>query len=127
MARGLLVWLLIMLAETAHGVLRGLLLVPRVGEERANLIGWPIGLMIVFAITLAAIRWTGISPARSLLGLGALWAALTVCFEMAIGLLRGMSAARIMAEINPASGLILYSAAVMLIAPWLAARLRGVR
>ena len=127
MARGLLLWLVIMLAETAHGVLRGLFLTPRVGAEAASLIGWPIGFAIVVAISLLAIRWTGLESARSLIALGAMWAALTMAFEISVGLLRGMSAAQIVDEINPFSGLILYSAAAMLIAPWLAARLRGVR
>ena len=49
MVRGLLVWLLIMLAETIHGILRGLLLVPLVGETAAGRIGWPMGVVLVMA------------------------------------------------------------------------------
>lgn len=125
MGRGLAVWLLIMLAETAHGVLRGLFLVPLAGERAAGLIGWPVGMAIVFGVSLLAIRWTGLDSARRLLGLGAAWAVLTMIFEAGIGVLRGMDAAQILAAFNPLSGTVLYSAAVMLAAPWLAARLRG--
>lgn len=125
MARGLLVFLLIMAVETVHGVLRGLFLAPRVGEDMAARIGWPLGLVIVLLIAFLTIRWIGLRHSRSLLGLGALWAVLTMAFEVMIGLLRGMGTPAILAELNPLTGTILYSAAVMFIAPWLAARLRG--
>ena len=86
MGRGLLVWLLIMLAESVHGVLRGLLLVPRIGEEAAARIGWPVGAIIVLAIAYLAIGWTRVRERGRLLAMGALWAVLTVAFEIAIGL-----------------------------------------
>ena len=116
--RGLLVWLLIMLVETIHGMLRGLLVAPRIGEEAAGRIGWPVGMILVFTVSFLAIRWTGIRGRWNLLGLGALWAALTFGFEIMIGLLRGLTTNDIIAEINPmAGGLMAYSLAVMLFAP----------
>lgn len=125
MGRGLLVFLLIMAVETVHGVLRGLFLSPRVGEEMAAKIGWPVGLILVMLIAILTIKWVGLKDSRTLLALGAIWAVLTAAFEIMIGLLRGMGTPEIMAELNPLSGTIAYSAAVMFIAPWLAARLRG--
>ncbi len=125
MARGLLVFLLIMAVETLHGVLRGLFLAPRVGEEMAGRIGWPVALVLVLLIAWATIRWIGLREGRSLFTLGAVWAVLTIAFEAMIGVLRGMGVPEIMAELNPLTGTIPYSAAVMFIAPWLAARLRG--
>lgn len=125
MGRGLLVFLLIMAVETVHGVLRGLFLSPRVGEEMAAKIGWPVGLILVMLIAILTITWVGLKDSRTLLALGAIWAVLTAAFEIMIGLLRGMGTPEIMAELNPLSGTIAYSAAVMFIAPWLAARLRG--
>lgn len=127
MLRGLVIWLLIMAVETVHGVLRGIFLAPTVGEAMASRIGWPIGMVIVLAITLLCIRWTGLRDAQSLLKLGAIWAALTVLFEIAIGLARGLDATAIWYEINPLTGgLMIYSIIVMFAAPLLAARLRGV-
>jgi predicted anti-sigma-YlaC factor YlaD len=125
MARGLLVFLLIMAVETVHGVLRGLFLAPRVGEEMAGRIGWPVALVLVLLIAWATIRWIGLRGTRELVALGAAWAVLTIAFEVMIGMLRGMGMPEIMAELNPLTGTIPYSAAVMLIAPWAAARLRG--
>ncbi len=126
MSRGLAVWLVIMLVETLHGLLRGLLLVPRVGEEMAGRIGWPIGLVIVLGISLALAPWMAIRDTSALLRLGGLWAVLTLIFEITIGLLRGLDLPRLMAEFNPlAGGLAIYSLAIMFLAPLLAARLRG--
>jgi hypothetical protein len=126
MARGLLVWLGIMLVETVHGVLRGLFLAPRLGEEQAARIGWPLGLVIVLLVSLLTIRWTGVQGTRRLLALGALWAVLTAGFEVAVGLARGLGEDQIMAALHPATGTIPYSALMMLLAPLAAARLRGV-
>jgi hypothetical protein len=126
MARGLAVFVLIMLAETGHGILRGLFLVPRVGERTASLIGWPIGVVIVLGITFLTIRWIGLKERRALLGLGFIWLVATFWFEIAIGYLRGLSNEAILTEINPLSGgLMVYSLVVMLLAPLLASRLRG--
>jgi hypothetical protein len=47
MARGMILWLVIMLVETTHGVLRGLFLAPHLGESNAARVGWPIGLLLV--------------------------------------------------------------------------------
>jgi hypothetical protein len=126
MTRGLLVFLGIMAVETVHGVLRGLFLVPRVGEEMAAWLGWPVGMLIVLLLSTFAIGWTGIRTRSGLLRLGAVWAVLVIAFEVMIGLLRGMGAAEILAAFNPLAGTIPYSAAVMFLAPLAAARLRGI-
>jgi hypothetical protein len=126
MARGLLVFLGIMAVETVHSVLRGLFLVPRVGEEMASCLGWPAGMVIVLLISALAIGWTGISTKSGLLRLGTVWAVLAIAFEVMIGFLRGMGAAEMLAAFNPLTGTIPYSAAVMLLAPLLAARFRGI-
>ena len=127
MLRGPAIWVLIMLIETAHGVLRGLLLVPLTGERMAGLIGWPVGAVIVMAVSLLTIRWSGLARRAELLRLGGVWALLTGCFEIAIGLLRGLDAQGLWNEINPLSGgLMVYSLVLMAVAPLMAARLRGI-
>jgi hypothetical protein len=128
MFRGLLVWLIIMVVETIHGVLRGLLIVPHTGERMAARIGWPIGAILVLVVSYLTVRWNGIRHSQGLLRLGIVWTILTFAFEIAIGLLRGFGKEQLWAEINPASGgLMIYSLAVMLFAPLLAARLRKIR
>jgi hypothetical protein len=126
MSRGLIVWLIIMAAETAHGILRALFLVPRVGEVMSSRIGWPVAIVIVLGIAVLMARWVGLRDTPSLLRLGVLWAILTFLFEVAIGVLRGLDGPAIRAEINPlAGGLMVYSLLVMLLAPLIASRLRG--
>ena len=125
MGRGILVWLAFMVLETIHGILRSIFLVPRVGREMSNLIGWPIAACIVFCVTLLTSRWVGLRSKTALLGLGALWAMLTLVFEISIGLLQGMSTAQIISDINPLTGgLMVYSLLVAFLSPCLAARLR---
>lgn len=127
MLRGAAVWLVIIAIETAHGVLRELLLVPRIGAELTGRIGWPLGMIIVLLTAIAFARWVGLRGLSELLGLGAMWTVFTLIFEAAIGFARGYDGARIIAEINPWNGgMMLYSLAVMFIAPLLAAKLRGV-
>ncbi len=124
MARGIAVWLLIMLAETAHGVVRGMFLAPSLGEDAATRIGWPVGMVLVLLVSVLAIRWTHISGLGALLRLGAVWAVLTVAFELAVGALRGFDHAQLAEALNPRTGSIAYSALVMLMVPLAADWLR---
>lgn len=127
MARGLLIWLLIMLVETLHGVLRGVFIAPRFGEAAAERIGWPVAAALVLGVALMGIRWTGLTSRNQLLALGAAWAALTALFELAVGTLRGLDAPALLTALNPLTGSIPWSAALMLATPLIAAGLRGVR
>jgi hypothetical protein len=125
MLRGLAVWVLIMSVETIHGILRGIFLVPLTGQLVANRIGWPFGMMIVMVTSIACARWIGIRDTRSLIRLGGIWAALTFIFEVLIGFARGLNSGQILSEINfLQGGLMIYSLAIMAIAPWAAAKVR---
>ena len=126
MLRGVVVWCAFMAIETVHGILRGIFLVPRVGLDLSNKIGWPIAACIVFGVTVLTIRWIGLASTQALLTLGALWAALTFIVEIGIGLLRGLDAAQLAHEINPFSGgLLVYSLLVVFLSPYVASKLRG--
>ncbi len=125
MLRGLIVWLLIMGLETAHGVARWVYLVPAVGQKMSDVIGWPIGAGIVITIGWLLIPWTGLRQPHDLLRLGFMWAALTLIFETAIGIVRGLTAAQVVNDFNPFSGgLGLYTVIFILAAPLISARLR---
>lgn len=125
MTRGLLVWLLIMLVETVHGVLRGAWLVPLVGADAAARIGWPVAAMLVMIIASLTARWTALPDRSALLVLGAIWAVLTMLFELLVGALRGLDAPALLSALNPFTGSIAWTAVMMLVAPLVAARLRG--
>jgi hypothetical protein len=126
--RALAVWLLIAVAETVHGVLRGLLLVPAVGEALAARIGFVVGCAIVVGIAWATSRWLGAATRAAQFGVGALWAALMLGFEVLVGLARGFDMARIAAEFDPTQGgLMGFGLLLLFVAPWLGAWLRGLR
>jgi hypothetical protein len=48
--RAVLVWPVLIAAETAHGILRGLLLVPLVGDLPARQISVPIGSLLTLLV-----------------------------------------------------------------------------
>jgi hypothetical protein len=119
-------WMLIMLAETAHGAVRELFIAPVIGDLHARQLGVAIGCVIVFIIAWATIRWMRLRTARAQIHAGALWVALTFGFEIALGLALSLGWTRILSDYNPArGGLMLAGLAFMLFAPRLAAKLRG--
>jgi hypothetical protein len=124
--RAAAVWGLIALAETVHGILRGLLLAPAVGEPAAQRIGFAVGSLIVLGLATVTSRWLGAPAARQRWLVGALWAVLMAGFEGLIGLARGFDAARIAAEFDPRrGGPMAFGLLLMLAAPALGAWLRG--
>jgi hypothetical protein len=127
--RGVLVWLLIAAAETVHGVLRVAFLQPRLGDLAARQTALVSGALIIVVITTLTIRWIGAVGVRRQMALGALWLALMVAFDLAVGrFVFGYSWERIGTDFNPVAGGYLGMAMlVLLVAPWLAAGLRGLR
>ncbi len=127
--RSLAVWLLLMVAEIVHGILRAILLVPMVGPFRSNQIGVVPGSAIILMIAFFTIRWIGARQTTELLGVGCLWLVLTVAFEVLFGrLVIGLSWERLGADYNIAQGgLMPLGLAVMFFSPMSAARMRGKR
>lgn len=123
--RTLAVWLVIIAAEAVHGVLRELFLTPLVGDLRARQVGVAVGSLIILAIAWAFSRWLGARTVRGQLGVGLLWVVLTIAFEAGLGTLLGLSAERLLTDYDVrAGGFMAFGLAVMLLSPWIAARLR---
>ena len=125
--RALLVWLVIIAAESVHGTLRTLYLAPAIGDFPARRVGVFIGTAIIFVIALAFTRWIGAQTRRQLLGIGALWVAATVAFEVGLGrAVFHFDWARILADYDLArGGLMGFGLLAMFFMPLLAARIRG--
>lgn len=124
--RALIVWTGLILAETLHGILRGLLLTPRVGDLRARQIGVPIGAALILAIAVATIRWIGARRTGDLLRIGALWLVLTLCFEFTLGRALGYSWERLTQDYDPTrGGYLACGMLVLFLSPWLASRSRN--
>jgi len=124
-ARALLTWVLMIGAEIVHGVLRTIYLVPVVGAHRAGQIGFFIGSALVLGIAWLTRRWRDGASTRMLFWIGVLWAALTVAFEFLFGYyMIGYSIAYIAGDFNLFAGrLMLPGVLLMLLAPYLVARL----
>lgn len=123
--RALAVWLLIMIAESIHGVLRQFLVVPLIGDLRARQVGVLTGTAIVFLVAWLLIRWVNTPDRRLLLGIGVLWVALTIVFEIVLGRLLGLEWNRIFADYDLGhGGLMGLGLAAMLFMPLIVAKLR---
>ncbi len=127
LARGLLAWLLIAVLETLHGIARTLWLAPVLGDAPARRLAILGGIAIVFAVAWLTIRWIDARGDRRKLAVGVQWLVLMVSFDVLLGRSLGFSWERIAADFNPlAGGFLALGMATMIVAPWLAGRLRGV-
>jgi hypothetical protein len=128
MLRGLVVWLLIILAETLHGIARTILLVPLVGDVRARQIGVLTGAIIILAIALSSIRWIRPAGTADAVAIGMVWLVLTLAFEVALGrYVVHAPWSRIASDYNLArGGLLSIGMAVLVMAPLVAAKVRRV-
>lgn len=125
--RSLLVWLVLIGTEIVHGIIRGIFLAPHVGEFRSNQIGVFTGSLIILAIALLSVRWIGASGPFKLLGIGILWTALTLAFEVLFGrFVIGASWERLAADYNVLEGgLLPFGFLVLMLSPLVAGRLHG--
>lgn len=111
-----------------NGALRDMVLVHALGPTSARLVsGIALCALIVIAAAFAA-PWLGKLSPRSFWWIGALWLVLTLGFETAVGYAQHQSWQRLLDAYTLQGGnlwpLVLVTT---LIAPWLGARIRGVR
>lgn len=125
--RSLAVWVVIILAESVHGTLRQLLLMPVMGDLPARRVSVFTGALIIFGVTWSFIRWIRPSSRRQLFLMGVLWVVLTVAFEISLGRALGYGWDRLLEDYDlPRGGLMGLGLVAMLFTPWVAARVRGV-
>ncbi len=124
--RTIAVWLIMMAAETVHGILRTVLLAPQVGDLRARQIAFFTGSAIIIGTAYLFINWIKARSVKVLLGIGLMWMVLTLGFEAAIGIYGfGFGWDRIIAEYDPRTGsLMFFGLFVLVLAPLVAAALR---
>lgn len=129
LGRAFLVWLLIIFAESVHGTLRQIFLAPVVGDFPARRIAFFVGLLLIFLIAYLFIRWINAPSAKALFAVGLMWTLLTALFEFALGFfILGLSRERVLEDYDVSrGGLMGFGLIFMLFAPYLAARLRGLR
>lgn len=120
-------WLLLMMAETLHGLWRVKVLAVWIGDEFASDVAVFTGSLIILLITFACIDWIPARDTRTLLLVGSTWAVLTIGYEMALGRIAfDRSWSEIASDFDLFQGKLLPLGLVFLLfAPLLAAWLRG--
>lgn len=125
--RALLVWVVIALAEVAHGVLRVRLLNRRVGDHRARQIAVGTGSLLILALAWLLVPWIAPSSRSDALLVGALWTVAMLAFEIFFGrIVFRVSWDRIASEFDlRRGGLLGFGLLVLFLAPLLLARFHG--
>jgi len=125
--RAFVVWLVIAAAEVFQGALRVRFLNRRVGDRRARQIGVFTGSGLILAIAWLALPWIGADTELRLLGVGCLWLALMLAFDLAFGRLVFRAPwSRILSDFDlRRGGLLGLGMLILLAAPLLVAKLRG--
>ena len=125
--RSVIVWLLIALAETLHGILRVRLLNRRIGDRHARQVGVLTGSIMILLIGWLTMPWIGPASIPQCLTIGALWLALMLTFEFGLGhWIFRFSWRRLRADFDlRKGGLLSLGMAVLFLTPLITAKLRG--
>lgn len=126
--KGIIVWLVFIVAESLNGTVRILWLVPSLGDILAHQISLITGSILVLTIATLFIRWLQVSRISQLLGIGVLWLLLTVVFEIALGrFILAYSWEQIAADYNLfQGGLMPIDLVFLTLSPLIAGKIRGV-
>lgn len=120
-----MLWLVFIVAESAQGALRRILVSPRV-ELAAHQLSVLLGVAVIFAITWLGWRWMRLRSARGALATGVLWVILTLAFEIGLGRALGASWEALAADYDPRrGGLMIVGLLAMALTPWVVGRLRA--
>jgi len=125
--KALLVWLLLALAETLHGIARVRLLNRRLGDRRARQVGVGTGALLILALSWLTVPWVGVTSTREALLVGALWLALMLAYDLLLGrFVFHFPWRRLAAEFDPRQGgLLAFGMGVLALAPLAVALARG--
>jgi hypothetical protein len=121
------IWLLLIVAETLHGVARAIVLVPYFGDFRSRQLGVITGSLLIVVLVCLFDRWLGARTIAARLLVGFIWLLLTLLFEFGLGhFIFGYSFERLAEDYNLLEGgLLPLGLVVLLFSPLIAAKLRG--
>ena len=126
--RGLVVWVVLMVAESLNGAIRIFGLIPALGEVLAERIAFAIGAALILTIATLLFRWMQIPQRSQQFSIGILWLLLTLGFEIALGRFAfGYSWAQIAADYDlRQGGLMPIGFGWLIFAPFIAEKLQKV-
>ena len=126
--RALAIWMVIIVAETVHGIVRQLFIAPALGDLPARQLGVFVGSALIMLIAWLTARWLNATTLKAQLQVGVLWTALIVIFEIGLGAMLGYSRERMLADYDVTrGGLMGFGLLFVLLAPTLAAKLHGAK
>lgn len=125
--RGFAVWLIIIFAESLHGIARVIFLEPQIGDFRARQIAVFTGILIIFTISYLLIGWLRATNNFQLIAIGFLWFVLTLSFEISLGrFVMRVSWERVFSDYNIfKGGLLPIGLLFLLFSPLIAAKLKN--
>lgn len=125
--RALAVLLIIIFAESVHGTLRQLFLMPLIGDFTARRISFFIAVLLIFLITYFFIRWINAPTVKSLFGIGLMWLILMTAFEFGLGIfVMNYSWEKMLQDYDVSrGGLMVFGLIFMFFSPYLAEKLRN--
>lgn len=125
--RAAVVWGVIALAETLHGILRVWFLNRRLGDRRARQVSVLTGSMIVLVLGWFLVPWIGAGSIGHSLAVGGFWVILMVGFDLGLGrFCFGLSWQRLAADFDPWQGGFLgLGMTVLFFTPLIIATIRG--
>jgi hypothetical protein len=105
LGRAVLFWCGLLVAAFANGALRETLRAPGLGERRAAPLSALLFALIIMLAAWWLVRSSPPQPARAWLAVGALWAGLTLAFELGFfGLVMGVPGPELLANLDPRRG-----------------------
>jgi hypothetical protein len=127
-AKALAIWLAILCMAIANGALREQLLIPHLGKTPGLVLSGLLLSVLILAVTFFIFPWLRLNRPSQALGIGLGWLVLTLTFEFTLGRLQGKDWPSILEAYTFKDGNlwpIVLLATVS--APYIAARLRGLR
>jgi hypothetical protein len=127
--RAFVVWLILLVVESAHGIARRLIVEPLVGDFSARQIAVFSGSALILMVTYVFIDWIAAKNTLQLTIAGVLWVLLTLAFEIGVGrFVLDYSWGRVLSDFNIAEGGLLGAGLLIMgLAPRITASLRRVR
>jgi hypothetical protein len=119
------VWVILIIAEIIHGILRRMFILPVVGMVVGSQVGVYIGSALIMTIVYCASPYLHFQTARQRLNVGLLWLVLTLIFEFSFGyFVAGSSLESILLDYNLfAGGLLPFGMLILAFSPFFASRI----
>jgi len=126
--KSFLVWFLIAVAETLHGIIRAKYLNPRLGDRRARQFTVITGTIIILLVGWFTIPWINPQSGQESIVVGLIWLVAMLTFDIGFGrLYLRLSWKRIWSDFDIFQGGYLgFGMAALLMTPWIVALIRGI-